>query len=315
MMHHQLLQHFSLQETLVPGASIAKGDSISRLFMEHGIHVVLTGHMHTSNITTYFNETLTDSIIEITTGSPIAYPSPYRWLTINTDRTQMTVNTRSIKTTSEITDFQTYGRDELIRHMPQMLRSITYTLLNEIDKIRNSGDNSDSRLLNDLFSWLPADRTVTADMAWQYLGNPFTLTQLTTNEGNEFLKQTDTIVSMTQTGLEQMLDKMMEEHFGPIERKLRIRLICGLAKVPQNLLFAGLLEDKTYAATRFANVTNDLYTRIQLSAPKDDEASIALPESTPDNTDYWYDLLGRRLPGKPRQSGIYLYGNKKVYIP
>ena len=29
---------------------------------------------------------------------------------------------------------------------------------------------------------------------------------------------------------------------------------------------------------------------------------------------YWYDLQGRKLPGKPTQKGIYIYKGKKRII-
>lgn len=314
MMHHQLLQHFNMQDRLVSSAAIAQGNSISRLFMEHGIHLILTGHMHTSNISKYYNETLTDSIIEITTGSTIAYPSHYRWLTVNANRNRIEVNTRNLKTLNSIPDFGKYGQQELIRHMPQITKSLTYTLLNLIEQVRNNPDNSDSRLLNNLFSWLPEDRTQTAEMVYQYLGGPLTLAMLTNNEGNEHLKQTDSIITMTQTGLEQMLDKMMEETYGPIERKLRIKMIMGLVKAPMNLLFTSILDDITYYGTRFADQTNDLYTVLNLPAYIPIETGTTSPVGTEQNGN-WYDILGRRLTAPPTRSGLYIHGGKKVYIP
>lgn len=313
MMHHQLLQHFNMQARLVPSTAIAQGDSISRLFMQHGIRLILTGHMHTSDITTYYNETLTDSIVEITTGSAIAYPSPYRWLSVSEKGDEVEVNTRYIKALDTISDFGLYGREELRRHIPQMTRSVTNTLLNLIDEIRNSGSSNNSPL-GDLFSWLPADRTQTAAMVYEYLGEPFTLALLTHNESNEHLKQTDNIISLTETGMEQMLDKMMEEHYGPIERKIRIRAICALVKAPMNLLLHSLLNDITYYGTRYANQTDDLYARLRLPAQ-----SIVAGQTAPDactvEEGNWYDLLGRQLATPPTQSGFYLHGHRKVYIP
>lgn len=314
MMHHQLLQHIYMQEQLMPSAAITQGDSISRIFMQHGIHLVLTGHMHTSDITTYYNEALTDSIVEITTGSAIAYPCPYRLLRLSAWGDEIDVQTRYIRSLDTIPDFMRYGREEMTRHIPQITRSLTFTMLNRIDEICQSSSTIKD-IFYQLFGWLPADRNITAAMVCQYLGEPISLALLTHNEANEHLKQTDTIPALVQTGMEQMLDKMMEEQYEPYERQIRIKAIMNLFKPQMDALLTSMLNDITYYDTEFANQTDDLYIRLLLPVSQRHTTDCLSPAETDKTDKVWYDILGRRLTAPPTQSGIYIHGQQKVFVP
>ena len=93
MCHWQILEHFDRQATLESACRLENADVIRDSLMHHGVRLLLTGHFHVNGITTFRDTTglTNDSIVEITTGSPITYPCPYRWLTLSEDRTQVQV--------------------------------------------------------------------------------------------------------------------------------------------------------------------------------------------------------------------------------
>ena len=55
--------------------------------MQHGIHLVLTGHQHLQDIAQYrkVTEAKTDSLIDISTGATVSYPNVWRTITVNRD--------------------------------------------------------------------------------------------------------------------------------------------------------------------------------------------------------------------------------------
>jgi len=100
MMHHQLIPHFSNIEMFVSYAVVNDYETIRNALADAGVRVILTGHFHTSDIAKDFNANLSESIIDINTGSLISYPCDYRMLTLSEDKSSLTVNTYSI---SELT--------------------------------------------------------------------------------------------------------------------------------------------------------------------------------------------------------------------
>ena len=114
MTHWQILEHFDGLASLEPASRFEKPDELRDLLMHHGVHLVLTGHFHVSGITTFRDTTgLTqDSLVEITTGSPITYPCPYRWMTLAKDRKSIEVTTEYINSLPGIDgDFTAYSRE------------------------------------------------------------------------------------------------------------------------------------------------------------------------------------------------------------
>lgn len=74
--------------------------------MQHGIHLVLTGHQHLQDIAQYRVETdaKTDSLIDISTGATVSYPNPWRTITVNSDFTRWDVGTEYVKSIPSIAD-------------------------------------------------------------------------------------------------------------------------------------------------------------------------------------------------------------------
>ena len=109
MMHHQLIEHYDDQDRLSGDAAVADATNLRQQFIEHGIKLVLTGHMHIGNITTQFDEARTDSLVEVTTGSPLTYPCQFRLIDVAPDRGTFSVNTGYIKHIQDIPNFQDYA--------------------------------------------------------------------------------------------------------------------------------------------------------------------------------------------------------------
>ncbi len=93
MMHHLIMEHFNNQPITKRDALVSNADSIRSLLLDAGIHVVFTGHFHTTDVAMDYNENHTDSIYDISTCSKISYPMHHRWVNISEDLSKMSINT------------------------------------------------------------------------------------------------------------------------------------------------------------------------------------------------------------------------------
>ena len=95
--------------------------------MAHGVHLVLTGHFHVNGITTYRTPGAekVDSLVEITTGSPITYPCPYRWLMLSENRADVQVETAFIESLPELNNMHQYSREWMSEHATNMIPQLS----------------------------------------------------------------------------------------------------------------------------------------------------------------------------------------------
>ena len=314
LMHHQMLQHFNMQEAVLPSATIEQGDSIARVFMQHGIRLIMTGHMHIGNISTYYNEAMTDSLCEISTGATVSYPSPYRFVGIDAYNGVVKVQTHNLKSIPSVSNLGVYGREEIKKHLPQMMTNISSMFLKEIDEVKALMENEaggSNEIFDRFFKCVPSDNKVLAQLCYEYLGEPFGLALLTCSEGNEPEKQTDTIRVMTDNGLEQMMLKMMEAEFNKYERPIIAKLLLQFFRPKMTTMYDSTFGDYSYYETEFRNRTDDLYPTLLLAPAVHTALSDGLDQQADDN---YYDILGKRYTERPTAAGVYIHNGEKLII-
>mgnify|MGYP006354081191 FL=1 len=131
MCHWQVLEHVDDGGMITDiSARLQAADTIRDELMAHGVHMLLTGHVHVNSISTYRDTiaVIGDSIVEISTGSPITYPCPYRWLTIASDRSTVEVSTAMLSALPEQDDLTTYSREWMKEHIEIMMPSLSVRL-------------------------------------------------------------------------------------------------------------------------------------------------------------------------------------------
>jgi 3',5'-cyclic AMP phosphodiesterase CpdA len=76
MMHHGILEHFMGESVIFPDYLVDNWSAKADELMQAGLKVVFTGHFHANDAT---QRTMGDlSLVDIETGSPVIYDSPYR---------------------------------------------------------------------------------------------------------------------------------------------------------------------------------------------------------------------------------------------
>ncbi len=113
MMHHPLFSHVTNMEKMMGTYRVNDFENVRDRLIDAGIHVILTGHVHFSDIAKDFNTALNDSVYDINTGSTISYPCDYRELTLSSDLSRLTVNTGHVSTLPSDADFSNTAKNRL----------------------------------------------------------------------------------------------------------------------------------------------------------------------------------------------------------
>lgn len=256
MMHHNLIEHIDQQSALTGDAQVVQADAIRNQLMQHGVQLVLTGHMHISNITTYHNEARTDSIVEISTGSAIAYPCHYRIIELSPDLGTFNVATASITQVDGIDNFTAYAEQRMAASARATVSSIVY----------QNWDNIMAQI-SDYQSML-GDVTLTpeavTEVAYRNMAQAVTELNKAMAEGNENEKDGNAIREHLNTGITNMAYELLA-NANPLVQLVAVPLIVNkfneLIDAPLN----SALNDCTNYGTDRANVTDDLHPTLHFT--------------------------------------------------
>lgn len=266
MTHWQILEHFDQQGTLESACRFKNADELRDSLMAHGVHLVLTGHFHVNGITTYRNAQ--DSLVEITTGSPITFPCPYRWLTVSADRSEISVETEYITNLDTISDLFTYSRDWMAEHAQNMIPSLALRAWN---KVENNWDKVEAALkkihmawmADDLHAALPQTNEAKIDLVQRHFGNAAINLYLFHSEANEFERPEmgQALADSIYNGVEGMIGEVFADY---------IELLPVFNVLAKNMVeepVQSIVEDKTQWKSENPDCTDDLHPVLRLNDP------------------------------------------------
>ena len=279
MAHWQILEHFDQQGTLESACRFKDADALRDSLMAHGVHLVLTGHFHVNGITTFRDTTslTNDSLVEISTGSPITYPCPYRWLTFSEDKSTMTVQTDYLMAVDTIADLYTYSRNWMAEHTANMIPTLALRAWNKVDSkwdntivpmLKDKGKLSDITIAYIHDYMLPSTDEERIDITRRHLGNAAINLYLFHSEANEFERPElgQALADSVYAGM----DGMMYECFGMLVDLISSIQVMAheMAKEPVQ----SLVEDKTqWKSALYADITDDLHPTLVINAPQNFE--------------------------------------------
>lgn len=81
LMHHGLVEHFSMEPTILPMYLVNNYKEIVSEFADAGLNYIFTGHMHANDVAKLTTEN-GNTLLDIETGSALTYPSPMRFVTL-----------------------------------------------------------------------------------------------------------------------------------------------------------------------------------------------------------------------------------------
>lgn len=272
MCHWQILEHFDQQGTLESSCRMADADAFRDSLMAHGVHLVLTGHFHVNGITTYLDSiNSNDSLVEITTGSPITFPCPYRWMTVSQDRANVSVSTDFITSLDTIADMNAYSRAWMAVHTENMIPTLANKAWGKVDANWNTKvvPKLQQMGLGDLTiayikAKLPKNEAERVDITKRHLGEPAVNMYLFHSEANEHERPEmgQELANAVYNGM----NGMMGECFSSFIELLGIFQIMAreMAKEPVQ----SLVENITcWHSPNYRNCTNDLTVSLNINEP------------------------------------------------
>jgi len=124
MMHHALVEHFTGQSTFPVTAEYVVSDWQQRAssFLQAGMKILFSGHFHANDVVSYAEGS--NTLYDISTGSPLSAPCPWRLATLYKDG-RLTLDTRTITNVSVpggnfpryATEYLTTGMTNLVAYM------------------------------------------------------------------------------------------------------------------------------------------------------------------------------------------------------
>lgn len=263
MCHWQILEHFDKQSSLESSCRLKEADAVRDSLMQHGVHAVLTGHFHVNGMTTYRNGN--DSIIEITTGSPITFPCPYRLLTVSKDRKDLSIATDYITALPGIENLYTYSRDWMAVHTHNMITVLAPKVWSRMDeaqdKLKEAG--IPEYAVGQLMECIPATNEERIALVDKHLGSTVVDLYLLHSEANEpDHKEADSLAQALYKGMDNMIDEVLSA-------KPAIKIVFGstiklFAKSLAQEPLQSLVEDKTQWASTNPDRTDDLSLQLTI---------------------------------------------------
>ena len=271
MCHWHILEHVDNMAELMSSSQLDTASYVAQQLAAHKVRFILTGHFHVNGATTkYFGN---DSIVEVTTGAPVAYPCPYRWLDISADRSTVTVGTEEIRSLDTIADLHTYSRAWQEAHTWTMLPQMGRKAWAKVDKYVRAMQNSSNWLTKQqgdkLAEKMPKTDSARIDMFERNMGEAVVNLYMLHSDANEPDRpEKDEVKTAVYSGLNAMIGEVMDGG-GLLDAGLSL-VMSEIAMNMMSVPVESMCEDKTTAAdnAKVKNRTDDLSLVLHLQAPQ-----------------------------------------------
>ena len=269
MMHQQLIDHVDKLDEIDNSTAIENGDSIAQLMMEHGIHVVFTGHTHWSDASTTWNSHHTSSLTDITTGSTIAYPAHYRVVTVSNDCSHLTIDTYRIKSLPSLTDYTQFGRQFFENGTEVIVHTLARNYWHIIEPTMKAYCQEINLGFTSVTFRLPNSPDEFASLVYKHLESFLKEAWLAVQEGNEHDQEVyERLYKELRKGVYKIFGEIIENDvfiFGKPMARSEARDLIMKKATP---LLKSLFEDLTHVETENEDRTDDLHLNIDLGSGK-----------------------------------------------
>ena len=269
MMHQQLIDHVDGFHKIIDYAAIENGDSIANLLMEHGVHLIFTGHLHSTDVATTWNDNHTVSLTDVSTCSTISYPSHYRVIRVSDDCSTLTIDTHRINSLPSQPDFIQFGHT----FMENGMESMTYALSREqwglIEQTMKEYFKDINLGIASVTFRLPTTPDEFASLVYKHLGSFISDGWFSVQEGNEYDQDVyDRYYKTIKSGVYKILGEIIENDIYLLGKPLgrteaRDAIMEKLTPMLQSMFY-----DLTHVGTINEDRTDDLHFNINLETGK-----------------------------------------------
>lgn len=180
--HHNILEHYDGQSFIARPYVIDDWENVADNLTKHGVSIVFTGHQHLHDIAKrYRSAEMKDSLIDVTTGSTVSYPNPWRLVTVNDDFSKWNFATGYVRQTASLDNVQETCRQTLADNISGGLKWHIRQYWPKIQEIIEEN----SSLIEKWKVNVPATPEEMTSLAMDYFGHLFVEAFLINVTGNE----------------------------------------------------------------------------------------------------------------------------------
>ena len=135
LQHHNIAEHYDRQGRMQHRYILKNYKEVRNKMMQHGIHMVFTGHTHVNDIAQY--RTDADSLVDVETGSLSAYPNAWRKIKVNEDFTKWDFSVSYVKKIPSIANVQKLSYQLCMNSLPSIVKGNADVLWPALDSKRS----------------------------------------------------------------------------------------------------------------------------------------------------------------------------------
>ena len=249
MMHHHLVPHFHMEDTLASPYMVDDAGQLCRRLVEAGVHVIFTGHLHISDIGQ--TNMLAGQMVEVATAAAVGYPCQWRVVTCNTASGKLQLHTRTIDSLPSQPDFGDRSSAIFVNSIPTITRGVLNRYWSEISQAIDSYRHKHNFMMR--FVNIPSSPDGIADLLLKYLQAPVTRTYFAFAQGNESGNDNSQLVEELITGVDHIVDETVTGILRPFAKAAMRLRVYGIARK----VLRSILEDRNDIDTPHEAVIND----------------------------------------------------------
>lgn len=249
MMHHHLVPHFHMEDTLAAPYMVAEASQLCHSLVDAGVHVIFTGHLHISDISqTSMRE---GEMVEIATAAAVGYPCQWRVATCDMKAGKLHLRTVTLHGLPSDANFADRSREVFKACIPTMTHAVLTRYWPEISQAIENYRKEHPFMMR--YVDLPETPQAIADLLLKHLQEPVTRAYIAFAEGNEGGSDNSLIISQLIKGVDKIVDQTVRGILKPLAKGALHLRIYGTFK----LVLRSILEDLNDIGTSHETVIND----------------------------------------------------------
>ena len=250
MMHHHLVPHFHMEETLAAPYMVDAAGQLCQRLIDAGVHVIFTGHLHISDISLIKHND--GEMVEVATAAAVGYPCQWRIATCYLGSGKMHLQTQTLSKLPSQPNFGETARGVFSSSIPTITNGVLTRYWPEVSQAIDNYRQEHPFIMR--FVKLPDTPQGIADMLLKYLKEPVTKAYIAFAEGNEgSIEGNKQLVEQLINGADSVVNETVTGILKPFAKAaLRLR-IYNIAR----LVLRSILEDRNEIGTKHETVIND----------------------------------------------------------
>ena len=249
MMHHHLVPHFHMEDTLAAPYMVDGAGQLCQRLVQAGVHVIFTGHLHISDISqTNLRE---GTMVEVATAAAVGYPCQWRIATCNTAAGKMQLRSMTLNSLPSDPDFAERAREVFKSCIPTMTHGVLTRYWPEITHAIDNYRNKHDFVMR--FVDIPDSPEAIAELLLKHLQEPVTQAYITFAEGNEGGSDNQQLINQLIKGVDKVVNQTVRGILRPLTKAALHLRIYGTFK----LVLRSILEDLNDIGTSHETFIND----------------------------------------------------------